>query len=349
MVQQEGTTVKITGGISGLLAVTLCCLLIGCGTNGDSSRREAERNNTVAVVAAYAEWPGALQNLCTLTESLRTFGGRFKDAPVWVYVPAGLQQMLDDNQELITKLASVGAEVRTCQVPQSAVWFYYGGKPSAAAAAEAAAVARKARLLIWMDDDTVILSDLDELDLAPPISLAYCPVMHNRSGTLYGTEPNPFWGRIYEKLALTDEMLFPMVTPADEQRIRAYFHCGLMSVRPEVGILRRWAQDFELLTRDSVLLEMCQTDQTYRVFLHQAALTGSVLHTIGRAQMVPLSDRYNYPIFFEKQYGATRPFDSIDRAVTIRRVVRDEYLDDDWLTGLSGPPDRIAWLKEHLN
>jgi len=340
---------QLTEDLSRLMAVTLGCLLLSCSAQDNSSRRQAEGNNTVAVVATYAEWPGALQNAFTLTESLREFGGRFKDAPVWIYVPAGLQQLLDDNQELITRLASVGAEVRTCPVPQSAVWFYYGGKPSAAAAAEAAALAAGAQLLIWMDDDTVVLSDLDELDLAESVSLAYCPVMHNRSGTLYGTEPNPFWGRVYEMLALTDEMLFPMVTPADEQRIRAYFHCGLMSLKPEQGILRRWARDFELLTRDSVLLEMCRNDQTYRVFLHQAALTGSVLHTIGHDQMVLLSGRYNYPIFFEKQYGATRPFDSIDRAVTIRRVVNDEYLEDDWLSQLSGPPVKIAWLKEHLN
>ncbi|MCX6835503.1 MAG: hypothetical protein NTW07_10290 [candidate division Zixibacteria bacterium] len=47
-------------------------------------------NNESVVFATYAENPEALANICLLTESLRSFGGRLSAAPVWVYIPEDL-------------------------------------------------------------------------------------------------------------------------------------------------------------------------------------------------------------------------------------------------------------------
>jgi len=299
---------------------------------------------TPVVFGTFVESAAQLSNACRLTESLRAFGGAWRDAPVWVYMPV---DAVIDGEQSRARLRDLAAEVRTSATPEAARWFFYGGKPFAAAAAEQAAAGRAA-LLVWLDDDTVILDEPREFDLAPGVSLAYCPVMHNRSGTLYGVEPNAFWSRIYERLALSDDMLFPMVTPADEQKIQAYFHCGQLAMRPEKGILRQWARDFETLYSDSVLVGMCKEDQDKRVFLHQAALTGSVLHKLQPEEMVELSGRYNYPIFFERQYGATKPFRTITDVATIRCLHSAERLGPNWATELEGPADRIGWLKEHL-
>jgi hypothetical protein len=64
--------------------------------------------------------------------------------------------------------------------------------------------------------------------------------------------------------------------------------------------------------------------------------------------MVQLSSRYNYPIFFEKQYGAAKPFRSIEDVATIRTVVSAEKMGADWAAQLAGPADRIAWLEGRL-
>ncbi len=299
---------------------------------------------TPVVFGTYVESAAQLSNASRLTESLRAFGGAWRDAPVWVYMPA---DATIESDEARARLRGLAAEARTSTTPEAARWFFYGGKPFAAAAAEEAAAGRFA-LLVWLDEDTVVFDEPREFDLAPGVSLAYCPVMHNRSGTLYGVEPNPFWSRIYERLGLSDDMLFPMVTPADEQKIRAYFHCGQLAVRPEKGILRQWARDFETLCSDSVLAAMCKADQGKRIFLHQTALTGSVLHKLQPKEMVELSARYNYPIFFERQYGAAKPFRTITDVVTIRCLHSAERLGPNWPAELEGPADRIAWLKERL-
>jgi hypothetical protein len=169
--------------------------------------------------------------------------------------------------------------------------------------------------------------------------------MHNRTGVKYDRSPNDFWRRIYDRLSLTDEMLFPMVTPADDEKIKAYFHCGLIAVRPQRKILRRWADDFKTLYTDSELAAMCRADVEKRIFLHQTALTGSILHTLTKDEMHQLSERYNYPVFFEKQYGGTKTFDSIERAVTVRCLVSEEKMGRDWYTRLNGAPEKIAWLR----
>jgi hypothetical protein len=329
----------------------LAVLLLGLPITGREHGRAAaamgeEPGQTMhdVVFSTYVEWAGQLAGACRLTESLRAFGGAWRDAPVWVYMPDDASV---DDSESLARLRGLGVEVRTSHTPEVAKWFFYGGKPFGAAAAEEAA-AGWAALLVWLDQDTIILDEPREFHLAPGVGLAYCPVMHNRSGTLYGSALNAFWSRIYEKLGLSDDLLFPMITPADQQKIRAYFHCGQLAVRPEKGILRQWARQFETLCGDSVLVAMCKEDRDQRVFLHQTALTGAVLHTLQPKEMVALSGRYNYPIFFERQYGASRPFDSITDVATIRCVVSAEKMGPDWATQLTGPADRIAWLKEHL-
>ncbi|UCE24636.1 MAG: hypothetical protein JSU74_00875 [Candidatus Zixiibacteriota bacterium] len=294
--------------------------------------------------ATYVESGQDLHNVCRMTESIRTFGGNYSDGPILALMPDHLPL---DDRALVDKTESFGIEIRRFHTPEQARWLYYGGKPFAAAEAEKAAEGL-AESLVWIDEDTVVIAEPVDFELKPGKSLAWVPVMHNRSGTLWDGPPDDFWARIYERLSVTDDMLFPMVTPADEQKIRAYFHCGLLVVRPGKGIMRRWAADFEKLYSDQVLVDMCKADTTKKVFLHQTALTGSVVHTVGRDEMVELDARYNYPIFFEKGYEANRPFDSIDDIITVRCVVSTEKMGEDWHKKLSGASDKIAWLKDRL-
>ncbi|UCD94674.1 MAG: hypothetical protein JSU69_01080 [Candidatus Zixiibacteriota bacterium] len=296
------------------------------------------------IFAAYAESEEGLRYAYFLAESIREFAGRFKDAPVWVYVPEDFDEL---NADLIKKFSVLGVEIKTSHAPNEALWFYFAGKVFAAGEAEAAAEG-KAAVLVWMDEDTIVLQEPKDFMLDKAVSYAYRPVMHNRSGSLYGEKPNAFWSRIYEKLGIDDEALFPMVTPADRQKIRAYFNAGLLVVRPEKGILRKWGEDFTVLYSDSILAQMCRDDVTNRIFIHQTALVGAVLNLIDRSQMVELSEDYNYPIFFHQQWEAEKAFDSIDDIVTLRYDIYFRNPDPEWSKKLKGPANIVAWLKQRL-
>ena len=296
------------------------------------------------IFAAYADSADGREQIVRLARSLRHFGGRFSQSPLWAFSPDDLD---DDISIVSAESDSLNIDWRRSHTPPAAKWFYYAGKVYAAAQAEKSAE-KTGAILIWMDNDTIILSEPQEFDLEPGVGLAYKPVMHNRSGSKYGHPPDPFWSRIYHRLSLDDQQLFPMTTPADNERIRAYFQAGILAVRPESGILRKWSEDFKLLYEDPVLVEMCKNDNTKRVFLHQTALVGSILHSLDRAAMRELSDRYNYPLLFEKHYGAVKPFNSIDEVATLRVVISSEKMGDQWPDEIEGPPDKIAWLKKNL-
>jgi hypothetical protein len=90
---------------------------------------------------------------------------------------------------------------------------------------------------------------------------------------------------------------------------------------------------------------MCRQDERKRVFIHQVVLSGAVLKHLGRSEMLELSNRINYPIFFREMFGAKRDFHDIREAVTIRYESFFDNAPPDWDKVLTGPPDRVAWLK----
>jgi hypothetical protein len=213
----------------------------------------------------------------------------------------------------------------------------------AAAAAEAEA-AGSGDVLVWLDCDTVILREPSELLLPRSTALGYRPVMHNRSGSLFDRPPGTFWSRLYEVLEVDDASFFPMTTVADRETIRPYFNAGLLAVRPERGVLRQWATDFITACRDSNLRRLCEDNETWRIFIHQAALAGSVLNTLNHSELSLLPESYNYPMFFKAMYGAPQEFDSLEDVVTLRYDIYFRNPDPDWAAKLTGDSARIAWL-----
>ena len=296
------------------------------------------------IIGSYAVSDAQIENIILLARSLRQFGGSYCDAPIWLYIEEGLQE---DISTYASALDSLGIRTRISQTPEDAAWFYFAGKVFAAGLAESEARG-KTDVLAWLDEDTIILQEPGELYLKRGINLAYRPVMHQNIGLRYDEDPDAFWQRALEKMNVSPDQLFPMVTPADGDTILPYFNAGCLIVRPEKGLLQQWGQYFERLYQDSILTRMCREDIRKRIFIHQVALTGAILNNTERDQITELSNRYNYPIFFEQMFGARRRFNDITDVVTFRH---ESYWRDpapDWAEQLIGPADRIEWMQKHL-
>ncbi len=302
----------------------------------------AATDTTPLAFATYAADEEQLRHVVFLVESIRTFAGRWKDAPILVYVPAPVAATARD---LVTRITALRGDVRTSDVPGQAPRFPFSGKVGAAAQAETEALAGT---LVWMDEDTVVLDEPRDLLLREGVSVGYRPVMHNRNGSLFDRPPDAYWSRVYQDLSVPDSALFPVVTPADSQAIRAYFNAGLLAVRRERRILTRWAHDFQVLCGDTALVRMCRQDPVEALFLHQAALAGSILGRLPRAEMVELPPRYNVPLFFKQMYGARREFDSVAGVATLRYDVFFRNPTPGWEEKLKGPPATVRWLVERL-
>jgi hypothetical protein len=296
------------------------------------------------IFASYAADAEQLAHTLILAESIREFSGGKKDAPVWVFVP---KEIADNAPGPRAKADTLRVDLVMIEVPENASGFPFAEKVYAAAAAEERAQGR-AGILAWLDEDTIVLKEPGEFALAPGVSFGYRPVMHQRIGSLFDEPVDAFWGRVYELLSVPEKAVFPVTTPADGKKIRAYFNAGVLVVRPERGLLRKWAESFTILLGDADLRKMCGEDVLKTVFLHQAALAGAVLAAIGKDAMIEFSERINYPLFFNEKFESDREFYSIEDAVTIRYDVYFRNPRPGWSARIEGPPEQAAWLKSRF-
>ena len=171
--------------------------------------------------------------------------------------------------------------------------------------------------------------------------------MHQNIGSLYAEKPDKFWKNLYEKLKISDELLFSMLTIADKKIIRPYFNAGLLILRPEYNILKKWADYFRILYNDETIIEICK-EQKYNIFLHQAALVGAVLNQLKQDELELLPFSYNYPLFFENFYNSEIRFDSIKDVISIKYEFDFKQLPTGWDKKLKGSKEIINWIKKNL-
>lgn len=324
------------------IAVSLiaCCISIhvfNCSSSKDKRHP--------IIFATYAELPRQLYCARVLIESIRTFGCDYKDVPVWLYVTEQLQK---DATETLQKFASLHVDIKICQAPEEARWFSLANVVFMAAQFETDAESHGA-VIAMLGSDTVVLQALDEFVLPKGISLGYRPVFHKNINPMFSEPLDDYWTRAYEIMSIQKSTVFPMVTPADGDTIRPYFQAGCLVVRPEKGIFRKWKEQFTALYSDSLIRKMSEKDIRLRIFTFQVALTGAILNNLERIEMIQFSDKINYPIFFREMFGAKRDFHDITNATTIRYEFFFNDPPDGWEKQLTGPADRIAWLKEHFN
>ena len=294
------------------------------------------------IFAGFAEGTEQLSHMLVFTESIRKFSGRFRNSPVWIYVPEGTNEKF---RKILDKFAVLQGDIFESTAPEESLNYFFARKVFAAAEAEKKAEAQT-KILAWLDEDTIILKEPIDFLLPAEKSLGYRPVMHQNIGSLYSEPPDDFWSRVYKNLSILESALFPMVTPADQRTLRPYFNAGLMVVRPERGVLRRWPENFKKLYEDPVFAEMCQKDVYKRIFLHQAALVGAILNTLRKEEMFEFSLKYNYPLFFHEKFEATRKFGDISEAITTRYDIYFRNPSPGWSERLKGPEEIITWLKD---
>ncbi len=318
---------------------------IGTGMEEQSVHRDISHKTEKLVFGVFAESDEQLHHAIVLGESIRSFGGRFKDAPVWIYLPEGYPDL---PGEIRRKLVLLNLTVHHVAAPEASLKYYYARKVFAAGEAESMA-ADTADILVWMDEDTIILDEPGEFDLPETVRFAYRPVMHKQFASLFSEPPDEFWRRLYQRLNIPENRIFAMTTPADKKTIRAYFNAGLLVVRPEKQMLRKWGDCFIALYNDAFFVEQAETDIKKKIFLHQTALVGAVLNTFTRSEIQELPGTYNYPMFFKRMFGATQEFATIQGAVTLRYDYYFRNPEPDWDKELQGPRDRIQWIKSRLD
>lgn len=272
-----------------------------------------------------------------LARSIRTFGGNSANAPIWIMVPQGKSPFSETTRQA---LHALDVNLLPFIVPDSVLGFPFGGKVFAAAAAESL-LGDRSRLLVWMDSDTVILREPRPFVIPEKIQLGYRPVMLKNISSLYDEPIDRFWKLIFSGCHTTESNIFPMRTTVDEVTIRPQFNAGMMVVRPEKHLLRTWQVNFESLYRHPELQEFYKKHILYKIFIHQAVLSATLLALLNPTEMQELGAQVNIPVFLPAQQP--------EEIISLRYDEFNFFEKADWIEKVHLQNLSLEWLKEQIH
>ena len=160
-----------------------------------------------------------------MVESLRVFGGRYADCPVWAVKPRFGPPLAKTTREQFDRL---GIEFHKTQRTDPHGWYAYINKTRALMHAEAAV---RTEFVGWLDADLLFTGEPTELVPSPDEDLTACS-SDNSGGTTGPDDPcNPFWREACATVGLRLEQLPWVTTEREGHRIRLYWNSGVFVFR----------------------------------------------------------------------------------------------------------------------
>ncbi|MFH1214351.1 MAG: DJ-1/PfpI family protein [Candidatus Neomarinimicrobiota bacterium] len=288
-------------------------------------------------------YPGSGEiEVITWARSIRDFGGRYKNCPIWVLIPGQVEEMTLPTRQ---RLQTLGVRLIPFMARPEALRFPLATKVYAAAVAESLAVGNTA-ILVWMDSDNILFQEPTAFDLPVGKSFGYRPVQVVLIGSRYDQPVDDFWDLIYRECTTPPERIFPLKTYVDEVPLRAYFNAGLLVMRPELKILQTWRTNFDRLFLRADFQPFYRKSRTYAIFVHQAILSGTILAMIDSAAMIDFPSDYNYPLNLIEKIPPARRFKDLSKLVTVRY---DDFGQNFKWRGLINIKEPLkTWLEEPL-
>jgi hypothetical protein len=280
-------------------------------------------------------------NSLLLSESIRAFGGALSQNPIWFFMPDYGKQLTETSKKQLRKL---DVQVTLVEIEKEKLAFFFVGELVSLAEIEKMCIGNT-HTLAWLDANTILLHEPKELLLSDGKSFGYRPVHHLLIGPRFDQALDPFWAQIYHYCQVPPERVFPMRPVVEDTQMRPYFNAGILLVRSERGLFRKWCDVFLNLYQHPVFRNFYEQDQRYGIFMHQAVLAGVVLSHLELEEMLELPETYNYPIHLYEQDTTGRPA-LIDEMITFRH--EDFYEDDDWQQKIPASNSLKQWLAEQL-
>ena len=281
-------------------------------------------------------------NVILLVESIRTFAGSLSHAPIWLYTPDQGEKF---SLGFIDKLKSLNVKLKSFEIDDETYEFPFTSHAEGAAYAESEAL-NKSDILVWLASNTLILQEPEAFLLRPEESLGFRPVHHTLIGSPYNEPLDPFWSLIYRLCEVSDDRIFSMTTHVDDTSIRPYLNSGILVTRPEKRILQAWRDIFLKVYNIEPLQTFYERDDRYRIFVHQALLSGVILSLLTREDMKELPRTYNYPLHLHDEDVTRERPSSLEELVTFRHEVF--YQDPNWIEKMPAKSRLKKWISRKI-
>lgn len=275
-----------------------------------------------------------------LAESIRAYAGRLSSSPILLYITPNTVL----PREVRERLRSLDVEFINYEVDEEAAKFFFLPEVTAAAQAEERAEG-KAEILVWLGANTLILQEPGDLRLPVGKNVGYRPVHITNVGSRFDTPLDDFWSLIYRRCGVIQDRVFPMKTHVDGNTVRPYFNAGHLAVRPEKRLLRKWSETFLNLYR-APEFQRFYADGSYRIFMHQAVLSGIILAEFPHDELNELTSTYNYPIHLHDEDTTSGKPTSIEEMVTVRH--EGFWEEPNWEARMPASVTLKKWLKDRL-
>jgi hypothetical protein len=280
-----------------------------------------------------------------LSRTLRIFGGEFCFNPIWILSQKTEEEL---SEAVRQELNSLGARLIPFDMDEGNGSFPFSAYVTAAAFAEALAQGETS-FLVLMANDTLILQPPQPFLLPSGKSLGACPVHLKLLGSGFNEPVNDFWQLIYQGCNVDIDRIIEMKTVVDRQSVRAYFNAGLLVVRPERGILRRWKSDFDSLIHQIEFNPFYQQSELYPIFMHQAILAGSILASLQPDEFQLLPFEVNYPLHLHSRIPEGNRPEGLGQLITCRYEEFDEVFGDpEFANQIQIDQSLKNWLKSEV-
>jgi hypothetical protein len=276
-----------------------------------------------------------------LAKSLRRFGGENRLAAMHIFMPDSLP-FSEKNQALLKQL---NVDIHSLELPEAILNFPFASKTLASGVFETA-VGSSYDLLVWMDRDSIIINDPNDLILPDGKLIGYRPVDHRLIGSLWDQPKDPFWETLYDHFTLKDEYIFAMMTSVDQAKIRPYINAGMLVVRPGVGLLQAWSETFKNCMHLEIFEKFYRENSLYRIFIHQAVLSVILCQRLEESQFFKLPYKINYPLHMHSQYPAKLKARKLNELITCRH---DRFFEKPgWESEIPIDEPLLGWLRENI-
>jgi hypothetical protein len=243
-----------------------------------------------------------------LFDSIRQYGGRFRDCPIYALSPRTGHAISESVRYKLDNL-----RVTYIDVVLNTECREYGSANRVAAAAYIEKMYPH-EILVILDSDTLFLREPDRILLTTDVDVAVRPVDVKGMCTDGPADPfDSYWrdlcrscGVDYEEIPWTESFV-------DRHRIKASYNGGLVIVRGKLGILQQWADFFFASVRQRLIpwtherrfrsgVSWIDSTASRLWGSNQAALSLAIWNSTRQVQELP--PIYNYPLTLHHQIDA---------------------------------------------
>jgi hypothetical protein len=224
------------------------------------------------------------EQVVRLADSLRTWGGRFRDCPILAIRPRFGPPLSASTRR---ELRALGVDYLRINPRNDYPWLGFFNKPLCVVAAEDIA---RTEALAWLDGDILVIGEPEELLPGAGEDFTACASDRGGLGSSGSGDPNePYWRSIYESHGLSIDAL-PWVTTWHEGiPIRLYWNSGVFAYRRSTSFGASWLACCRKLLRDRIIPRACGV-----FFTDQVALSIAMLKASLTWRALPYS--YNYSL-----------------------------------------------------